>query len=183
MKDYKIKDINIFLDIEKEIRWLNDMSEKGYRLVDRKGIEYFFEECESGKYQYQVERRSFKSTQEDEEYVDFLSNLNISKVTSQLGWYYFEKENDGKEFKIYSDIPSKIKHYKKQIRALSLIGVLSLYIVIENLNSSSGPSGPYIINIPFPLVANSLIVLVIVFAVIKYCIRINILKKEESNIE
>ncbi|MCC3868054.1 DUF2812 domain-containing protein [Terrisporobacter mayombei] len=60
--------------------------------------------------------------------MNFISTLNINTVSTQWGLFYFEKENDGKEFTIYSDIPSKICHYRNLILTLLIIGFFSFSI-------------------------------------------------------
>ncbi|MBS6508463.1 MAG: DUF2812 domain-containing protein [Paraclostridium bifermentans] len=162
----------LFFDIEKETKWLNSLAKQGYRLTGKSWFTYSFKPCEKDAYIYQVEKRKPFTSDENLDYIDFISSLDINTVAIQWGWFYFEKENDGKEFEIFSDIQSKISHYKNLIFTLLIIVFFSLSIL------SSGVQGPYILNISFPLVANSLIVLLSGFTTIKYLIKIHRLKKE-----
>lgn len=162
----------VFFDIEKETKWLNSLAKQGYRLTGKSGFTYRFKTCEKGAYIYQVEKRKPFTSDKNLDYIDFISNLDINTVAIQWGWFYFEKENDGKDFELFTDIQSKISHYKNLIFTLLIIGFFSLSIL------SSGVQGPYILNISFPLVANLLIVLVATFTIIKYFIKIHRLKKE-----
>ena len=162
----------IFFDIEKETKWLNSLAKQGYRLTGKSGFTYRFKMFEKGAYIYQVEKRKPFTSDKNLDYIDFISNLDINTVAIQWGWFYFEKENDGKDFELFTDIQSKISHYKNLIFTLLIIGFFSLSIL------SSGVQGPYILNISFPLVANSLIVLFAAFTIIKYFIKIHKLKKE-----
>lgn len=173
----------VFFDIEKEIKWLNRLSKQGYRLVDKKGFSYIFKPCEKGAYLYQVERRKPFTSKENRDYIDFMSSLNINTVSTRWGWFYFEKENDGKEFNIFSDIPSKISHYKNLIITLLIIGFFSFCFFNNCLNSPEGSQGPYIFNISFPLVANPVTMLAVIFTIIKYLMKIHKLKKESSIVE
>lgn len=167
----------IFFDIEKETKWLNNLAKEGYRLTDRQCFTYYFKKCEAGQYLYQVERRRPFSTKKNKDYIDFASSLDINIVSTQFGWFYFEKENDGKEFNIFTDVPSKISHYKNLIITLLMIGVFNFYIL------NSNPRGPYIFNISFPFVANSIMLIAIVVTIVKYLLKIHNLKKEKSIIE
>lgn len=167
----------MFFDIEKETKWLNKLAKEGYRLTHKKWFTYYFKKCEAGKYLYQVERRKPFTAEENKDYIDFASSLNINTVSTQWGWFYFEKENDGKEFNIFSDAPSKISHYKNLILTLIMIGLFNFSIL------NSNPRGPYIFNISFPIVANSTMLIAIVFTIIKYIIKIHKLKKDTSIIE
>lgn len=173
----------IFLDIEKEVKWLNEMSSKGYKLVNRKGFSYVFEPCEPNKYIYQVEKRGVFSTKEDPEYINFLDELNIRLIDSQLGWFYFEKDNDGKEFEIFTDSASKIKHYQKLMVTLIVISLFSINSIMSTLASPTGSKGPYIFNLSIPLLCNPLIVLACVVTFIKYTKRIKSLNNEKNLVE
>ncbi len=167
----------IFFDIEKEVKWLNTLASEGYRLTHKKWFTYYFKKCEKGAYLYQVERRKPFTAEENKDYMDFASSLNINTVSTQWGWFYFEKENDGKEFNIFSDVPSKISHYKNLIITLLMIGLFNFSIL------NSHPRGPYIFNISFPFVANSIMLIAIVVTIVKYLLKIHNLKKEKSIIE
>lgn len=169
----------IFFDIEKEIKWLNKMSSNGYKLTNRSWFSYIFEECEPDKYIYQVEKRSFISTSENEDYIVFLNSFNIRLICSQFGWFYFEKDNDGNKFELFSDSDSKIKHYKKLITTLLIIAFFSSTIIINCLNSPSGSRGPYILNLSIPLICNPLIILACIITCIKYTIKIKMLHDEK----
>lgn len=173
----------IFFDIEKERKWLNEMSSNGYRLTNKSCFSYVFEVCEPNKYIYQVEKRSFISKPEDEDYIDFLNNLNIRLINSQFGWFYFEKDNDGKKFEIFTDPSSKIKQYKKLIGALIIIAFFSIVFITNCLTSPPGSRGPYICNLSFPLISNPLIILACIVTCIKYAIQIKKLDKEKNLVE
>lgn len=177
--------VKIFLDMEKETKWINSMCEQGFRLVSRKWFDYSFERCKPGQYVYQIEKRkcSDAEKEKDKDYISFLSDLNINMVASQWGWYYFEKENNEKSFEIYSDIPSKINHYKRLIRVLLIVGFFSLCLLGDTLNSPGGSQGPYVLNISVPIVANTLIILTVIKICIKYLLRVKKLRNENSIVE
>ena len=61
--------------ITAQARWLNRMAESGLRLVRAEKLLYEFEECEPGKYQYQVEFIGQKSMEGAKEYHDFLEDM------------------------------------------------------------------------------------------------------------
>lgn len=169
-----------FLDIEKEIKWLNQMSSNGYRLKKRSCFSYEFEPCDPNKYIYQVEKRNFILSTEDKDYKEFLNDFNIRLINSQFGWFYFEKDNDGRNFEIFTDPDSKIKHYKKLIGTLIIIAFFSMSIIVSFFNSSPGSRGPYILNLSIPFIANTLIILASIVTGIKYVKRIKKIKKEKD---
>ncbi|UEL47061.1 DUF2812 domain-containing protein [Terrisporobacter hibernicus] len=173
----------VFFDIEKETNWLNNLSKEGYRLTNKSWFTYYFENCDKEKYIYQIERRKPFSSKENEDYINFVSSLNINTVSTQWGWFYFEKENDGKEFTIFSDIPSKIAHYRNLIITVLIIAFFSFSIFNNCLNSPVGSQGPYVFNLSVPLVGNSIIIFASITTAIKYILKIHMLKKENSVVE
>lgn len=55
--------------------WLNQMAQKGYRLVKTGKMTYDFDECQPGEYQYAVEFVAQKSYKDEKEYRHFLEEL------------------------------------------------------------------------------------------------------------
>ncbi|MBN9646260.1 MULTISPECIES: hypothetical protein [Terrisporobacter] len=55
------------------------------------------------------------------------------------------KDNSGKEFTIFSDIPSKIAHYRNLIITLLIIAFWGFSIFNNCLNSPVGSQGPYVL--------------------------------------
>ena len=159
------------------------MSSNGYKLTNRSWFSYMFEPCEPDKYIYQVEKRSFIPNSENEDYIVFLNNFNIRLIGSQFGWFYFEKDNDGKKFELFTDPDSKIKHYKKLITTLIIIAFFSITIIKKCLNLPSGSRGPYILNLSVPLICNPLIILASIITCIKYTIKIKMLHNEKNIVE
>ncbi len=123
-------------------KWLNKMSQKGYRLVRVGKLLYEFETCESGKYQYCVDFIADKSQKDAKNYKEFLegcgykvfyknANLGFSfgkvrfrpwakgsgKVATDFTTMYkelliVEKENDGKPFELHTTVEDKIGYFK-----------------------------------------------------------------------
>lgn len=61
-------------------KWLNEMSEKGYRLAKVGNTFYYFEECEEGKYKYAVDFVANKTYSDLKDYERFLEESNIRYV-------------------------------------------------------------------------------------------------------
>ncbi|MGL5316460.1 MAG: DUF2812 domain-containing protein [Peptostreptococcaceae bacterium] len=170
----------IFFDIEKEIEWLNHMSNTGYRLTNKRLFTYSFKDCEKNSYLYQVEKRNAFSSKDNAQHINALSTLNINIITSQWGWFYFEKENDGKDFKIYSDIPSRIDYYRNLIITFLMLVFLSFSIIHKCLTSPVGAKGPYLLNISIPIAGNALIITIAIVTIAKYTMRISKLRRDNS---
>lgn len=128
--------------ITAQAKWLNRMAESGLRLVRAEKLLYEFEECEPGKYQYQVEFIGQKSKESAEEYRDFLEdlgyrvffkNINLNYSVGKAVWrpwadkggristtsttynrelLIVEKENDGKPFILHTTLEDRKNYYK-----------------------------------------------------------------------
>lgn len=60
--------------------WLNNMSNKGYRLINVGNVFYYFEECGKSKYEYDVDYIANKSYEDLLEYENFLDESNIRYI-------------------------------------------------------------------------------------------------------
>lgn len=145
--------------LKRQENWLNEMADKGYRLVRTGRAWYEFEDCEPGKYRYAVEFVGEKSKQNSKEYASFLEdfgyrvlfkNLNLDysvgkavfrpwakkggKIATTGGSYnkellLVEKENDGKSFELHTT-DDDIREYKKIIRRPWIFSIVTILIVI-----------------------------------------------------
>ncbi|WP_035381809.1 DUF2812 domain-containing protein [Fervidicella metallireducens] len=101
-------------DYEKEEKWLNEMSLKGFQLVSVNLCRYVFEERSDVQYIYRLEfLKDLPSNVESRAYIGFLEDTGVEYIGSFGRWVYFRKNAAYGEFKIYSDIDSKIRHYKR----------------------------------------------------------------------
>ncbi len=142
-----IKKRRIFIDpINNQIKWLNGMAKKGYRLVDVKGFTYNFEECKE-EYIYNVEFVAHKSKKEIDKYMNLLSELNINTFIKKINigkrsignyrWRTYgknsmkivptglellilEKRNDGNPFELFTEADDRIVYYRIIRNAFSL---------------------------------------------------------------
>lgn len=124
-------------------KWLNAMSDKGYRLVKTGKLTYEFEECSLGEYRYALDYVGDKSRNDIEDYKAFLEslgyrvmykNLNLDYsllklelrpwadkggVISTKGSTYdkelliVEKENDGRDFELHTEKEDLIEYYER----------------------------------------------------------------------
>ncbi len=150
----------IFLNIDKEEQWLNEMSRQGYRFIGRSWFEYEFEADTSDVvYRYYIDQRGFKNDNQD--FVDFLSGLNIQLIAKQFGFYYFEADHDCSEAEIYTDPKSKRNFYWRCILVLAAIAVINISII-------NGANGPYLFNVSIPVVVNAGILIAVTIACLGY---------------
>ena len=144
--------------LKKQENWLNEMADKGHRLVRTGRAWYEFEDCEPGKYRYAVEFVGEKSKQSATEYASFLEdygyrvlfkNLNLDysigkavfrpwakkggKIATTGGSYnkellLVEKENDGKPFELHTT-DDDIREYQKIIRKPWIFSIVFILLI------------------------------------------------------
>lgn len=172
-----------YYDFEKEEKYLNKMSAKGWALTDYSWCRYVFEDAPKGEYIYRIELlENPVSHPESQSYIKFMEENGVEFVASFNRWVYFRRKASDGEFDIYSDIDSKIKHYNR-IRTLFLgVMLLNLFIGLLNLyhgyiETSIGiPSvNSYIALLPLAVFAAFLI-----FLVAPLSKKITVLQKEKA---
>lgn len=127
-------------------RWLNKMSDKGWRLTGTTIAGYELEGCESGKYEYAVEYVGNKSKEGAESYAKFLEdcgyrvffkNMNLNynfgktvykpwaekggrlatnNTTLNKELLIVEKERDGRPFELHTTAEDRLAYMKALVR-------------------------------------------------------------------
>lgn len=151
-----------FWDYEKEERWLNEMSAKGMALTDYSWCRYVFEETAPSQYTYRIDLLQNEPTHpEGVAYIRFLEESGIECVSTYKLWIYLRKKTSEGPFELYTDIDSKIKHYKriyafwKALMAIEFMGGFSnvlIGLVNLNVNETLGNISYVNIAIGLPLV-------------------------------
>lgn len=114
-----------YWNYEKEERWLNEMSSAGLAMSDYSWCRYVFEEAPKGEYVYRIELLEHRPEHpESRKYIEFLEETGVEHVSSYMSWVYFRKKAADGPFDLYSDIDSKIRHYRR---------VSSLWIFLAGL--------------------------------------------------
>ncbi len=99
---------------EKEEKWLNEMSAKGLQLIDVGFCRYVFKEGTPGEYVYRLELlENLPSSPQSVAYIRFMNEVGVEQVGSFLRWVYFRKKAMDAPFDLYSDVNSKVKHFKR----------------------------------------------------------------------
>jgi hypothetical protein len=132
-----------YWNYEKEEKWLNEMSAKGMALTDYSWCRYVFTETPNNEYTYRIELlENLPAHAESIAYIQFLEENGVECVATSMRWIYLRKKSSEGPFDIYSDIESKIKHYKRVNVLLSTLmwvefmaGLCNLVIGIINLNT------------------------------------------------
>lgn len=132
----------LFLDYEKEEKWLNDMCKNGYALSNFENWYYIFEACEPGEYIYYISLL----------HEDTLLKKKATLITSINRWYYFRSKSPLGEFSIEEDIHAKINYYKRVsliwyiLAAICILFAVTDFIVITWM---SIPEQSYLFNLFF----------------------------------
>lgn len=114
---------------EKEEAWLNEMAETGWNLVDTSLCRYVFEEGTPGEYQYRLELLEHGAkSQEGMDYIQFMEDTGVEHIATWFnGWAFFRKKVADGPFEVFSDIDSKIKHFRRIERVLTVALLLELF--------------------------------------------------------
>lgn len=118
---------------EREEKWLNEMSAKGFALMDYFWFRYVFEDAPKGEYMYRIELlEKLPSDLESAAYLRFLSETGVECVATYMRWVYLRRKSTDGEFNIYSDIDSKIKHYSRIIQLWVFVIIINLVAFLMN---------------------------------------------------
>ena len=123
-----------FWQHEKEEAWLNNMSSKGMRLVYAGFMNYTFEDAPRGEYLYRTQLLgTFFNSAEDAAYIRFLEETGIEHICTFGRWGYFRRKASEGPFEIYSDNASKIKHYKRIIQFIIMVGSGNTFMIPSSI--------------------------------------------------
>ena len=102
-----------------QAKWLNKMSEKGYRLVRTGRMLYEFEKCNPNEVTYCVE------------FIGEKSKENATTFNREL--LIVEKANDGKPFELHTSYADKEKYYRNLRNPwLFLLLLFALFAIIKH---------------------------------------------------
>lgn len=172
-----------YYDFEKEEKFLNQMSEKGLALTGYTWGRYVFEDAPKGEYIYRIELlENPLNHPTSREYLSFMEETGVERIASYNRWVYFRKKAADGEFEIYSDIDSKIKHYKRIRVLFSLIILLNLMAGWINFFSGNMETsiGVPAVNSYIAILSFSIVILLLVFLVIPLGRKINALEREKA---
>jgi len=123
-----------FIDYEREEGWLNKMSAQGLALTDYSWCRYVFAETTPHKYIYRMELLDNLATDpESSAYIRFLEENGIEHVASFQRWIYVRRESSQGDFDIYTDLESKLKHYKRVSALWNSLMVMEFSLGLINI--------------------------------------------------
>ncbi|MCL1791923.1 MAG: DUF2812 domain-containing protein [Peptococcaceae bacterium] len=126
-----------YVNYEKEEDWLNHMSAKGFALSNYFFGRYTFKDSEPGEYIYRIELLENHSYHpESQRYIRFMEENRIEAVASWHRWVYFRKKAQDGPFDIFSDITSRLTHYRRVAAFFLILAISNITIGTSSTFSS-----------------------------------------------
>lgn len=115
----------LYYDKDKETEWINKLAAEGLAMTGFFAGFYTFENCEPGKYTYQIDfgEKLFAVTNS---YREFMADNNIEIVQTWGYWIILRKLTSDGEFKLYTDVDSSIEHYTKIRTMFKVVTIIEL---------------------------------------------------------
>lgn len=122
----------IYFDKDAAARWLNQMADHGWNMTGFFAGLFFFQKCQKGAWQYQVDLRSgFGKKTSD--YRLFMEEAGIDVIQNWGFWTFLRKPASEKPFELYTDIDSSLAHYKKIRTMFKIITIVELFCLAVEL--------------------------------------------------
>lgn len=137
----KIKTVRrLYWDFEKEELWLNAMAAKGLALCQYSWGTYRFEPSAPSEWTYRIELLpELASKPASKNYLAFMADTGAKPVATYLRWVYFRKLTTDEPFEVFSDLDSRIAHYKRALTLyVSVCAALIPSTVLSTMNVTRG---------------------------------------------
>lgn len=116
----------MYVNYEKEEKWLNQMAAEGWHCVDYVFGRYIFEEGEPGEYTYRIQLLENHLKHPDSvAYLQFLEDAGIEMIATYVRWIYLRKKTASGSFELFSDRESRITHYKRIMSMLLPMAIVN----------------------------------------------------------
>jgi len=123
-----------FINYEKEEAWLNEMSAKGLAFTDYFLCRYKFADSAPGEYTVRIELlENVPVHPKSKQYLSFMAESGVELVSTWFRWAYFRKKAEDGPFDIFSDIDSRIAHYKRITMLFFCLGFAEFCIGLGQL--------------------------------------------------
>lgn len=151
----------LYLDFEREERWLNEQGALGWHLVRYSLGSYRFEQGAPGAFFYRIELLpAGRNSTASRDYLSLLADSGIEMVSTYMRWIYLRGPAASGPFELFTDLESRIGHYR---RVLGFFGVILAALVCSaaSLIVTSGSSGGVVRYLPLSIVALALILIAV----------------------
>lgn len=125
-----MKKVRLFLNEQKEERWINEMSEQGWHLerYNPMLMTFTFTKGEPGKYIYRVD----SVYKQDKDYFEFVASTGAELVYKNIYWAYFRKPKEKGSFDLYTDYESKYNFLNRVVTVYLLVFILNFVSFLYN---------------------------------------------------
>lgn len=130
-----LKKTKLFLSLEKEENWLNEMAQKGLVLTKRNALSYVFTKTNKKDVVIRLDYQTFEKEQEFLEYVTLFEDCGWKLIdgNKNLRYQYFIKNSSDAKEDIFSDNLSKANRSKKLFEFYSLMTLFFLYYTVMSV--------------------------------------------------
>lgn len=118
-----------FWDYEKEEKWLNDMSKKGYSLIECGFFKYVFVDDEPSMYTYRIKLLGNKT--EDEIYDSLQDGVEL--LTRNNRHIYYRMLTAKGDFNLVNDKESKKHYFEKRFTLFYCLMIMQIALGISNI--------------------------------------------------
>ena len=129
--------INWFVNFDKEEKWLNDMSRKGWAFWHTNGVIYRFKKCEPGEFIYQIDFDEEKSKNGVGDYVAFRTSCGDQFVHQWKRKIYWRRETASGPFEAENNVAAKLRLTNKAFNfhlnsfiGLTLIAAVAFLVLV-----------------------------------------------------
>lgn len=123
-----------YYDADKEKAWLDEMAQKGWAMYHYFLGFYWFEACKPGEYIYQIDLFvENKGNMTYQEYLNLIEETGAEYLCRWFWWRVFRRRAELGDFKLYTDVNSKIEKYQKHLRFFRNIGIAQACVFTYDL--------------------------------------------------
>jgi hypothetical protein len=138
----------LFWDFEKEERWLNEMAAQGLNLVRYRWGTYDFERGGPGEWIYRIQFLDDDARKpKSREYIDFVAETGAEPIDTYMRWVYFRKRAAEGPFEIFSDLDSRLAHYKRVLAfygaTTGILVAVSVPVFSRTIDAAERAIGPF----------------------------------------
>ena len=131
-----MKKFRLYYNTEKEIKWLNELSDQGWKLTGFFLGVYTFEPCGKGRYRYQVDTAtSFGRVSKD--YREFREEACIEIIQVWGPWVILCRDAAEGKFELFTDYESRLKHQQKMLTIFKICTIMELVCFFMELFSAA----------------------------------------------
>ncbi len=164
---------------DKELKWLEEMSDEGWQLKEKGYISYWFEKNSAKKYVYGYDFK-LETDKDFSDYMQMMEEGGWQHCGSFANWHYFRRDRELGKTALYSDNASKVTMLKRVVGLLVFLAALNLLFIAQNMTSffSIVDSFAVIPSIMFVIWSiQTIVVILLIYTVVKVVIKMRQLSK------